>query len=305
MLAPVVIFAYNRPAALQHLLTSLQACPESEQTTVIAFVDGPKTTEDEALAKHCVATFEASAQQFAHLEIHTSEVNRGLASTITEGVSDVMARWKAAIVLEDDLEVSPFFLQFMNEGLQGFRDRQDVWSLSGYTPSIALPDDYRHEVFLVPRAQCWGWASWADRWQSVDWHPLNSRNRLTPQERKRFDRGGNDLHRTLEMEAAGRIESWAVRWAYSAAQQKRWTVNPVRSLVQNMGFESSVAHRGWHDQRHRTPLSDAPGALYGDVQPDERIVASFKKHHDLGAISRIGYFLRRYDLGYHWLKRHL
>ena len=40
-----------------------------------------------------------------------------------------------------------------------------------------------------------------------------------------------------------------------------------------------------------------------DVQPDKTLMAAFKKHHDLGIISRIGYFMRLHNLGYDFFKR--
>ena len=159
-------------------------------------------------------------------------------------------------------------------------------------------------MFLVPRAQCWGWATWSDRWETVDWEVSDfnylARNK---KRRKAFDMGGNDLFRTLEMEHRERIESWAIRWAYAASKQKMWTVNPMLSKVQNIGLKSSTSHVGWHDERHNVELLGNKTIIDPNVQPDEKLVQAFKKHHDLGIISKIGYFMRLHNLGYDFIKK--
>ena len=302
MLAPIVLFAFNRPNTLKRLIESLRHCLEAEQSCVYVFVDGPRSENDQEAIAEVLALLKR-CNCFRTLHIEVAPANKGLAKSVIDGVTAVMQTEGRAIVLEDDLVVSPFFLTFMNQAIETYEHRNDIWSISAYTPAIELPQDYIEDVFLVPRAQCWGWASWKDRWRTIDWHPINTGEHLTHQERKQFDRGGNDLSRTLEMEAAGRIESWAVRWAYNASIQNRWTVNPIQSLVQNMGCKNSSAHRGWHDNRHHTTLASKLPTVAPSIEPDERILTAFKQHHDVGLVSRVGYFMRRYGLGYNWVKK--
>ena len=53
-------------------------------------------------------------------------------------------------------------------GAQCDRSSADVFAVGG-SPSLradALPD-YPYDVVLSPRFRCWGWATWAGRWQRV------------------------------------------------------------------------------------------------------------------------------------------
>lgn len=284
------------------MLDSLRRCPESRQSDLYVFSDGPKSEQDNAKVAQVRALI-GCVPGFRSVTLIPSEENKGLSRSVIEGVSELLEKHESLIVLEDDLEVSSDFLTFMNESLEAYRDRKDIWSISGYTPAIAIPSDYPHDVFLVQRPQCWGWATWSDRWNMVDWDAKQSivlKDRL---QRASFNEGGNDLSRMLDIWKHGQIDVWAIRWVFSAWLHHTWTVNPTHSKVRNIGCTALATHKGWNDRRHDVLLTDKPSAIAPDVLPDERICKSFKAHHDLTWVSKIGYFLRCHNLGYKFIKR--
>ena len=286
------------------MLESLLACPECADSELYVFMDEARNDSEADDVEKVRALFD-NLQGFKAIHPYPARMNKGMARSVIDGVTTVLEKHESIIVLEDDLVVAPDFLTFMNAALEAYRDRSDIWSISGYTPNLKEIEQYdKNSVFLVPRAQCWGWATWSDRWETVDWEVSDfnylARNK---KRRKAFDMGGNDLFRTLEMEHRERIESWAVRWAYAASKQKMWTVNPMLSKVQNIGLKSSTSHVGWHDERHNVELLGNKTIIDPNVQPDEKLVQAFKKHHDLGIISKIGYFMRLHNLGYDFIKK--
>ncbi len=302
-MSPICLFVYKRYETTKLMLESLLACPECKDSELYVFMDEARN-DDEARAVERVRRLFDNLQGFKKVNLFPARMNKGMANSVIDGVTKVLQEHDDIIVLEDDLVVSPDFLQFMNAALKTYKDRSDIWSISGYTPRLQeLEGDGRNGVFVVPRAQCWGWATWSDRWETVDWEVSDfSRLAQSKELRKEFDKGGNDLFRTLEMERRERIESWAVRWAYAAAKQSRWTVNPMQSKVQNIGLKSSESHVGWHDERHNVELHGNATVIDPDVRADETLVKAFKKHHDLSIISKIGYFMRLHNLGYDFVK---
>lgn len=303
-MVPIVIFAYNRPDTTAELLESLKRNQEAPDSDLYVFIDGPKTTQEEYNVQKVRNLF-ATLTGFHSVNVHASNENLGLARSVITGVSQILNEFDAAIVLEDDLIVSDDFLLFMNDAVATYRDRRDIWSISGYTPELAISGSYGHDIFLVPRPQCWGWATWRDRWDTIDWDVQLFSLMKDKRQRAIFNKGGDDLYRTLDMERHGRIESWAIRWCYAAYLQHSYTVNPITSKVQNIGMTDSDSHHGWHDSRHNVILTHLPIHLEHDIQPDSSIMALFKQHHDLGFISRVGYFMRRHGLGYQFVKKHL
>ena len=38
---------------------------------------------------------------------------------------------------------------------------------------MKVPKDYSYDTYFCTRSSSWGWATWADRWNSVDWELEN------------------------------------------------------------------------------------------------------------------------------------
>ena len=286
------------------MLESLLSCPECVDSDLYVFMDAARNETDKAAVEKVRALFDGLSG-FRHVETFPADQNKGLARSVIEGVSQVLQYHDDVIVLEDDLIVSPDFLTFMNEALKAYKDREDIWSISGYTPNLeGVNQSVSDRVFLVPRAQCWGWATWRDRWQTVDWD-VGDYEQIAHSKalQDNFNRGGDDLFRTLRMERRGRIESWAVRWAYAAARQKMFTVNPMQSKVKNIGVDISDSHKSWNAAHHDVEILGNQTVIDPDIRLDETLIQAFKHHHDLSSISKIGYFLRLHNLGYTFLKK--
>ena len=70
---------------------------------------------------------------FKKVSIVEAEKNKGLAKSIIGGVSDIIQKYGKVIVLEDDLKLSPYFLEYMNDALEYYREDEKIWSISGYS----------------------------------------------------------------------------------------------------------------------------------------------------------------------------
>ena len=128
--APIAIFVYNRPDHTKRLIESLLKNPEAANSELFIFSDGPKSEADVpaiALLREYLKTIGG----FARIEIQENKRNIGLAYSIMGGVDLVFTLFEQIIVLEDDLEVSPYFLDYMNRALQMFADNDKVFSISG------------------------------------------------------------------------------------------------------------------------------------------------------------------------------
>ena len=136
---------------------------------------------------------------------------------------------------------SPYFLKFMNEALEFYRDEEKVISVHGYMYPVKakLP-----ETFFLKGADCWGWATWKRGWDLFE----PDGKKLLEEIRRRnlqkdFDLGGTYPYtRMLGDQIAGRNDSWAIRWHASAFVLDRLTLYPGRSLVHNIGTDDSGTH---------------------------------------------------------------
>lgn len=244
-LAPVVMFVYNRPEHTKQAIESLQQNQLAKDTVLYIFADGPKQDGDEREKKLIAETrsFIKSITGFREVIINEKPSNEGLANSVIKGVTEVINKHKEIIVLEDDLLVSPHFLDYMNDGLAAYRHESNVYSINAYM--FPVETDIV-DTFLCPLAtSSWGWATWADKWEVFekdiqDKKIIQSHSLI----RQRFNFSDYNYADMLDVKS-----SWAIKWYYSVFIRNGLGVFPTRSLVQNTGFDGSGTH-GKNDMPH-------------------------------------------------------
>ena len=240
--APILLFVYNRPDHLKQLIASLQANAEAAQSMLFIYTDAARNKADEEQVNK-VREVIRHIDGFASIEVVERATNWGLARNIIGGVTEQIRRYGRVIVLEDDLVVAPYFLRFMNDALEAYKDEPQVGHIQAcdFTQDASLPD-----TFLIKFTGSWGWATWERAWQHFNpdgqalLNELESR-RLT----RRFDFNGNyRFTRMLRRQVQGKNNSWAIRWNASLFLKDILSLNVGRSLVQNNGFDGSGTHCG-------------------------------------------------------------
>ncbi|MFZ4108691.1 MAG: glycosyltransferase family 2 protein, partial [Candidatus Planktophila sp.] len=224
------------------MLDALAANTAAASLPLIVYVDGPRGEADQAAVAEVVAVAQ-QATGFLSVEVRSSSENLGLYRSLTGGINTILAEYESIIVLEDDILTSPHFLQFMLDGLELYQDSPEVGSISGYTPPIRqeLP-----ETFFLRGADCWGWATWRDRWKLYR-HDAKAMAREIRDRglAKEFDLLGHYPYLAmLEGRAAGKNNSWAICWHASCFLAGKLILYPGKSLVSNIGFDNSGEHCG-------------------------------------------------------------
>ncbi|SOD98302.1 glycosyltransferase family protein [Spirosoma fluviale] len=252
-LAPILLFTYKRLGTLQQTVSSLQKNQLSSQSDLFVFSDAAKSEKDiDSVGE--VRSYLKTITDFKTITIHESPTNKGLATSIISGVTQIINDYGKIIVLEDDLETSPNFLSFMNQALDYYEHHASVFSISGFTmPMKGLRPD---EVYFTQRASSWGWATWKDRWTPIDWQVKDYASfRCNDTQRKLFNRMGSDMSDMLDRQMRGDINSWAIRWCYHQYKKGLYTVFPAESKVQNIGLENPAStHTNERFNRFKTKI---------------------------------------------------
>ena len=251
-LAPIVVFAYNRPWHLRKTLKALMANRFAKHSRLIVYADGakPSATQTELEKIEGVRdylTLLALANKtegfFHSIDIVQRECNFGLADSIINGVSEVMQKYGMAIVLEDDIITSPVFLDYMNASLHKYQHEARVWSISAW--SYPINPQNLGDCFFWRSPHCWGWASWADRWQyfkrdipwalenfsqeDIDYININGSARYYDQVIANYE---------------GRIKTWAIFNYLIAYKHGALSLCPNVSYIRQIGFDNSGEHCG-------------------------------------------------------------
>lgn len=293
MNAPIALFTYNRPDHLRRTIASISATPRAATSNLFVFSDGPRCDEDIPLVAE-VRRILREMNGFHRVEISESPHNKGLAASVIAGVSDVLSHYDQVVVFEDDLEMAPITLDYFNEALSIYRHHPAIFSISGYTPPIAIPSHYPHRVFLLPRCSSWGWATWRDRWKQVDWEVHDRHLLRDPTVRDTFDRAGTDLSDMLERWIAGKVDSWAIRFNWAHFRTTAFSVLPTRSLVRSFGCDGTGIHLRT-TKRYEIDLDEnfSPFPLPSTIEPDEEIIATVRRFFDHSLRRKAKRFIRK------------
>lgn len=240
--APIILFVYDRPWHTEKTIEALQKNELADQSNLIIYSDAPKN--DLAWLKvHEVRDYLKTIVGFKSVKIIERQENWGLAKSIITGVTEVVNQCGRIIVLEDDIVTSPAFLSFMNQALDFYENQDKVWHISGWNYPINRDD--LGDIFFWRAMNCWGWATWAGRWQYFEKNPQKLIQAWTEQEKQHFDLDGSGVFwHQVTANAEGRMNTWAIFWYATIYENGGLCLNPSESYVDNIGHDGSGVHCG-------------------------------------------------------------
>ena len=240
--SPIIIFVYNRLHHLDTLFNSLQKNDLFKKSKVLVFSDGAKNEIDkdkidkvrELLKKRLIPQ---------NSEIIENNVNLGLSRNVIGGLNKTFQIYDRAIILEDDLELSPFFLNYMNDALNLYETSENVASISGYMYPIE-PKKFSNNYFFLKLIESWGWGTWKRAWNIFENDSLQLKKKIDEKQlANEFNfESGISYYKMLTDNINGLNDSWAVRWYASIFLKNMNTLFPSKSFVKNIGVDDSGEH---------------------------------------------------------------
>lgn len=276
--APTVLFVYNRPDHTRKTLEALRENYMAADTNLFIFSDAAKSDTQKDKVDE-VRKIIYHFKGFKTISIHEAEKNRGLANSVISGVTEIISKYGKVIVLEDDMLTSKKFLNFMNDALDFYKQDTSIWSISGYQFPFEIPPNYKKPVYTAYRSSSWGWATWKDRWDTIDWKIIDYKNyRYNLPKIMKFCKGGTDLDKMLRYQMNGKIDSWAIRWCYNQSMQNKYTIYPICSLVNSIGTDGSGTHCDPTSRRFGVKLANNfEYSFEHALLPDNEIMKRYRK----------------------------
>lgn len=170
---------------------------------------------------------------------------------------------KEGIILEDDCIPHPDFFVFAAAMLDRYRNDLRIISINGSNLGYQLKngDSYTYSRFM----NMWGWATWADRAQSIDYslsewrrvqHPLwflfkHMRQSLWDIDINWYKYWQNKFDLTVSEKT---ITWWDWQWIYHQLRRRQLSIVPAVNLVTNIGFDVD----GTHTREENNPAANIP-----------------------------------------------
>ncbi len=257
-LAPVIIFNYNRLDHSRQVWEALSHNELASRTLLYLFCDGPKKNASDEMMQRVMSVQEEAKQYAIHAKkeglfkdvfVTCSKQNKGLRTSIISGTSEIINKHGSVIVLEDDLVTSPYFLNYMNMALDKYRSYRGVFSISAQScmNPKEFPNDYPYDVYASQTHLPWGWATWQDRWNLVDWdvdkkiYPMLKSQVFM---RNAFMRGGEDLYYRSLLDRIKGLDVWSICFSLAHFVHHSVSIIPIIPYVHNIGFDGTGENCG-------------------------------------------------------------
>ena len=160
---PVLIIGFVRKEGLESTLLSLV---QAGSTDVYLAIDGPKNDDQALLQMEMVSSVEKIAlDSGVALRVWRRKQNLGLAVSVITAIDWFFSEVEEGIILEDDLKFGETFIDFVEAGLEQFRNDSDIWIVSGNRFDSVEFTSGTNAWSTYPLI--WGWATWKDRWTII------------------------------------------------------------------------------------------------------------------------------------------
>ena len=236
----LAIFSYNRPESLTALYQRILSLQLTNRYCVHLFNDGPKTikTKEMTLVHDLTDSF---ANNISNFVITRKLENLGLANSIHFGMDAIFRSHTKAIVLEDDIIPTGKFFETMDFFLENLELNPKIGSITGARTTKFHPLD-RRDFLVTRRHSSWGWATWADRWLSIDWSAVKNDFLKDEPLIRKVRRVSPDLVRYAVLQESGHIDSWATTMNIDFIKRDLVCIVPRHNLIRNIGFDGSGTH---------------------------------------------------------------
>lgn len=266
--APLAIFAFNRFETLEKVLDRLSKCDSltcGGERVGYAFLDGARDGHAEDVKKISVVrelVERFKRKHFPSLKIVARPCNYGNTKNMPQGISEVLDRHGRIVVVEDDILVSRYFLEYMDEALERYESDARIWCINAWRNRLVrVPSSYPYDVYLTPRAMCWGWGTWKDRWKAVDFKMQDwVAFKADAANIERLDDIGIEMKWMLDAQYAGKLRAWDVQCVYHMVKNGLFAIEPRFALTKNIGF-------GLESDHCSIPNTDISTAAYYDFLP--------------------------------------
>lgn len=167
MYAPVIIITLCRFEELKRCIESLQRNHDAQNTELYIGVDYPAKDSHREGHARIVKYLRDKVDGFADVQVIEQVENKGWFDNFISVRDDVYQKYDRFIYLEDDIETSPNFLQYMNTNLDRFEDDDKVQCICGYSYPFRWKEDGNDIVKVNTYFAAWGYGTWRKKEQEM------------------------------------------------------------------------------------------------------------------------------------------
>lgn len=235
-LPPIFITCFTRPDLLKEVLAGIEKQTLLPQK-IYGFIDGARNEKDAFLIGECIRLLQEISNKF-EVEIVTHKQNLGCDLNTIGGLSEVLSKHSTVVYLEDDVVPNIYFYDRICRLLEAYKNVKQIFSVNGYATIPAGVSEVIKEDFMISnRFFSWGFATWADRWYSLDiekikqsYNPFHSYDNIPLNPQTKFT-----MINQFHLEKTGKTD-WVITVTLNSFYKGYVHITPMVSFVRNIGF---------------------------------------------------------------------
>lgn len=244
--APIIIPTLNRYQHFIQCFESLEQCVDADKTEIIIGLDYPPAEKyiDGWERISSFLTKKEEHNNFKKLTVIRHEKNcgtNGPDSNYFQLIRHVMARYDRYILIEDDNVMSRNFLQYINQGLEKYKDDPNCVAICGYNYYGVNIPEYGYNIYISKEFSAWGAGYWSHKIDNCKFfYELDFAKSLISWKNiiKIYKHEPRLLNTIMLNIASGKVFGDTMRVGYQYTSDC-YSVFPTISKVRNIGFDNS------------------------------------------------------------------
>lgn len=276
-LAPISISTYSRIWHLKQTIESLQKNKLAQESILYIFSDAPKEGDEEIVKK--LREYIHTIDGFKEVKIVEQKENN-IKKNMHDARTIPLKEFGKMIRMEDDNIVSTSFLQFMNNGLDFYKDNKKIIAISGYNVPAKFPESYKHDYYKSESFNGWGFATWEDRGflDIIEYNGQYSELMKDKKLYKKIKEKRPTLISPLKRIYEGTLNAGDYKITFHMIKNNLYTIKPIRSLVDNIGHDGSGVHCGINTKYTNEILNNRIIKFENNIKYNPEIDMIWRKH---------------------------
>lgn len=240
---PVLLITYKRPKNTEKLIKILL---ENKIKNIFIYNNGPINSVDFEDCNNTKIVVKKYSEIYSNIRVLYKKENTGLKYNIPEAINWVFDSFEKVIILEDDCIPNNLFFLFCNELLNKYAKNLRIGQICGsnFINNRNFKRKNQDSYFFSNIINCWGWATWKNRWTDVhdlemkNWPNIKKQNLL-----KKFFINKKDSDYFNKMFDANYPNDiiWDRAWFLTSIVNNRFTIIPDKNLISNIGFDTKAS----------------------------------------------------------------
>lgn len=245
---PILFIAFNRPEETRTTLTKILS---NNPARLYVYVDGPRpgNKQDEINQEKVVHVIKELCSGYENIQIHIRTKNLGCKKSVSSAIYDFFKHETKGAIIEDDCLVSNSFFKYCSLLLDKYETDKRILSINGC--NFGFREKPVNSYGFCSTMNMWGWATWRDRVELVDYNLSEWRRKSTLRKLmflwKAFPNCTKyDLlwirYWLLTFNKTLSLDTWDYQWVYCGWRNRMLSVFPYSNLVSNIGFSERATH---------------------------------------------------------------